>query len=155
RSCASAAPMARRTCGRWPHGSSGGRRRSAGSRSTSGGSTRSPPPASPRAPPVLRAAPRPLAADPEREQSVLVVLNERPVAELRIDRETPISAILPPPYFRAAFNVVELQYRYRRPPSALDESHRIGKTGVRSAGDLRITSAGQPYGEAASIEFNG
>jgi hypothetical protein len=61
---------------------------------------------------------------------------------------------LPPPYRQAAINVVTLRYRYRRPPSALDESYRIGTTGRTSPGDLRVRSAGQPYGNAASVVFD-
>jgi hypothetical protein len=105
--------------------------------------------------PVLRAALRPLASEPDLEQSAEVRLNGRPIAERRIDGGEILTAALPPPYLQAAINVVTLHYRYRRPPSALDdEAYRIGTTGRASPGDLRVRSAGQPYGDAASIVFN-
>ena len=104
--------------------------------------------------PVLRAVLRPQATDPGLQQSVQVLLNSRPVAEGRIDEGETLTAALPPPYLQAAFNVVTLDYRYRHSPSTLDEGYRIGTTGVTSPGDLRVRSAGQPYGEAASIAFN-
>jgi hypothetical protein len=37
---------------------------------------------------------------------------------------------------------------------ALDAAYEIGTTGVRSPGDLRVLSAGQPQGSASSIQFN-
>ncbi len=105
--------------------------------------------------PVLRATLRPLATDPTLEQSAEVLLNGRPVAERRIDGGEVLTATLPPPNLQAAFNVVMLAFQYRRPRSALDERYRIGATGVVSPGDLRVASAGQPYGESATIAFNG
>jgi Interleukin-like EMT inducer len=104
--------------------------------------------------PLLRATVRPLTMDPDLEQSAWVLLNGRPVAERRIDEGEILTVTLPPPYRQAAFNVVTLDYRYRRPPSTLDEGYRIGTTGVTSPGDLHVRSAGQPYGDAASIAFN-
>jgi hypothetical protein len=62
---------------------------------------------------------------------------------------------LPPPYHQAAFNVVTLEFKYRRPRLEPRDLYRIGTTGVLSPGDLRVRSAGQPYGEHASIVFNG
>jgi hypothetical protein len=105
--------------------------------------------------PILRATLRPLALDSAVEQSAAVLLNGRPVGERRIDGGEILSVTLPPPYLRAAINVVTLVYRYRRPPSTLDERYRIGTTGRKSPGDLRVQSAGQPYGDAASITLNG
>jgi hypothetical protein len=105
--------------------------------------------------PLLRAMLRPLAPDPRLEQSALVLLNGQPVAEQRIDGDGVLTATLPPPYLQAAFNVVTLNFRYRRPHAALDDRYRIGLTGGVSPGDLRVQSAGQPYGESASIVFNG
>jgi hypothetical protein len=105
--------------------------------------------------PVLRATLRPLADDPGVEQSALVSFNGRMLGERRIDRGEDVTATLPPPYHQAALNVVALDFRYRRPPAALGDRYRIGATGVLSPGDLRVQSAGQPYGESASIVFNG
>jgi hypothetical protein len=105
--------------------------------------------------PVLRATFRPLRADPALEQSVLVSLNGRPLGERRIDAGADVAAPLPPPYHQAAFNVVTVDFRYRRPPATLDEPYRIGATRAVSPGDLRVRSAGQPYGECASVVYNG
>ena len=104
--------------------------------------------------PVLRATLRPLTVDPDIEQSARVLLNGRPVAEQRIDEGRPLTVTLPPPYRQAAINVVTLDYRYRRAPSGLHAGYRIGTAGVSSPGDLDVRSAGQPYGDAASIAFN-
>src|SRR5262249_57754528 len=62
---------------------------------------------------------------------------------------------LPPPWHRSAPNRIALTYRYRRPAAALDERYRIGLTGARSAGDLRVVSAGQPQGSLSAIQLNG
>jgi Interleukin-like EMT inducer/6-pyruvoyl-tetrahydropterin synthase related domain len=104
--------------------------------------------------PVLRATLRPLLEDPELEQSARVSLNGRTIDQGRIDRGQPLTMTLTPPYHQAAFNVVTLAYRYRR-AKALDDRYRVGTTRVLSSGDLRVQSAGQPYGESASIVFNG
>jgi hypothetical protein len=105
--------------------------------------------------PVLRAMLQPLVSNPEIEQSARVSLNDRTIDEVRIDRGQGLTMTLPPPYTQAAVNVVKLEFRYRRPPSALNDRYRVGTTGVLSPGDLRVESAGQPYGESASILFNG
>ena len=104
--------------------------------------------------PVLRATLRPLVVDPDIEQSARVLLNGRTVAERRVDTGEPLTVTLPPPYLQASFNVVTLDYRYGRPPAVLDEGYRIGTAGVSSPGDLHVRSAGQPYGNSASIALN-
>jgi hypothetical protein len=104
--------------------------------------------------PVLRAMLEPLHRDPEIEQSARVSLNGRTIDEGRIDGGTAITMTLPPPYHQAAFNVVKLEFRYHRPRSGLDDRYRVGTTGVLSPGDLRVQSAGKPYGQSASIVFN-
>jgi hypothetical protein len=105
--------------------------------------------------PVLRATLRPLADDPGIEQSARVSLNGRTIDVGRIDGGQALTMTLPPPYHQAALNVVTLEFRYRRPGSRLDDRYRVGATGALSPGDLRVRSAGQPYGESASIIFNG
>ena len=105
--------------------------------------------------PILRATLRPLATEPGLEQYAEVLLNGRSVAERRIDGGEVVTATLPPPNLQAAFNVVTLGFKYRRPRSVLNERYRIGTTGAVSPGDLRVASAGQPYGESAAIAFNG
>ena len=85
--------------------------------------------------PALRATLRPLATDPTLEQSARVLLNDRAVAERRIDRGEVLTATLPPPNLQAAFNVVTLDFQYRRPQTELDERYRIGATGVVSPGE--------------------
>src|SRR5262249_42925086 len=73
--------------------------------------------------PVLRAMLRPLAADPEREQSARVSLNGRAIGDGRIDVGEAVTMTLAPPYHQAAFNVVALEFRYRRPKAALDDRY--------------------------------
>jgi hypothetical protein len=80
-----------------------------------------------------------------------VSLNGRTIGDGRIDGGEAVTMTLPPPYHQAAFNVVALEFRYRRPRSALGDRYRVGATGALSPGDLRVMSAGQPYGESASI----
>jgi Interleukin-like EMT inducer len=104
--------------------------------------------------PFLRAMLRPLATDPGLEQSATVSLNGRTIGDGRIDGGEAVTMTLPPPYHQAAFNVVALEFRYRRPRSALGDRYRVGATGALSPGDLRVNSAGMPYGESASIQFN-
>jgi hypothetical protein len=103
--------------------------------------------------PVLRATLRPLVDDSRIEQSAHVLLNGELVAARRIDEGEPFSETFRPPYHQAAFNVVALEYRYR-PKSTEGEGYRIGKTGASSPGDLRVRSAGQPFGDVASIVLN-
>jgi hypothetical protein len=82
-----------------------------------------------------------------------VSLNGRTIGDRRIDggEAVTVTMTLPPPYHQAAFNVMALEFRYRRPRSALGDRYRVGATGALSPGDLRVMSAGQPYGESASI----
>jgi hypothetical protein len=66
-----------------------------------------------------------------------------------------VTITLTPPFNVAAPNVIRLRYAYRRPATALDARYRIGRTGVRAPGDLRVMSAGEPYGKTGRIELNG
>jgi hypothetical protein len=104
--------------------------------------------------PVLRATLHPLVEDPRIEQSARVLLNGQLVSERGLDGGEPLTETLRPPYHQAAFNVVTLEYRYR-PKSTEGERYRIGATGASSPADLRVRSAGQPFGNAASIVLNG
>ncbi|HEX2500815.1 MAG TPA: interleukin-like EMT inducer domain-containing protein, partial [Methylomirabilota bacterium] len=105
--------------------------------------------------PVLHLRLRPDVSDPDVNQSVEVVLNGTLVERLPLNSEATERLLLPPPTRRAAPNVIELRYGYRRPGFAPDERYQIGTTGVLSPGDLRVSSAGRPYGNASSILFNG
>jgi hypothetical protein len=105
--------------------------------------------------PVLHAMLRPLLSDPELEQLARVSLNGRTVDEGRIDGDGMLTMTLPPPYNQAAFNVVSLEFKYRRPRLEPRDRYLVGTTGTLSPGDLRVQSAGQPHGEHASIVFNG
>jgi interleukin-like EMT inducer protein len=104
--------------------------------------------------PVLRATLHPLVEDPGIEQSAHLLLNGRPVADRRIDGGETFTETLRPPFLQAAFNVVTLEYSYL-PKSTEGERYRIGATGAWSPGDFRVRSAGQPFGDAASIVLNG
>jgi Interleukin-like EMT inducer len=105
--------------------------------------------------PVLALRLRPGVLDPDVDQSVEVVLNGTLVERLALNAEATERLLLPPPTRRAAPNVIELRYGYRRPGFAPDDRYQIGTTGLLSPGDLRVSSAGKPYGNASSILFNG
>jgi interleukin-like EMT inducer protein len=98
---------------------------------------------------------QPLVRDPDLEQWADLHLNDRPVRRLALAGPTTAAVTLPPPSRRAAPNVIVLSYGYRRPAATRDAAYRVGRTGAMSPGDLRLRSAGQPYGESASIELNG
>ena len=101
--------------------------------------------------PVLRARLRPLAAEPGLEQWAAVLLNGRVAGEGRIDLGEAVTATLSPPYFQARPNTVGLRFQCRRSPETRDARYRIGATGATSPLDIRILSAGQPYGNATAI----
>jgi Interleukin-like EMT inducer len=103
--------------------------------------------------PVLHVGIRPMLRGATLDQWVEVRLNERRVARVSLDREETATLLMPPPWRRAMPNVVALEYRYSRP--VRDARYRIGTTGTLSPGDLRVRSAGQPYGDASSILLNG
>jgi Interleukin-like EMT inducer len=105
--------------------------------------------------PVLHMRLRPLVSDPDLDQSVEVLLNGGPVERLALNSEVTKRVALPPPLLRVVPNVVELRYGYLRPASSPDDRSQIGTTGVLSPGDLRVSSAGRPYGNVSSIRFNG
>lgn len=104
---------------------------------------------------VARLTVRPLAASVELEQWANILFNGRSVQRVPLDAAATVTVTLAPPFHRAAPNVVTVSYGYRRPPAAFDARYRIGATGVTSPGDLRVRSAGQPYGDVGSIEVNG
>ncbi len=105
--------------------------------------------------PILQVALRPLATSGDLEEWVDVLLNERVIRRIRLDREVAATVPLPRPFHFSAPNVTELRYAYARPPWALDARYRIGTTGVVGPGDLRVVSVGQPHGSASSIQLNG
>jgi interleukin-like EMT inducer protein len=105
--------------------------------------------------PVMRARVHPLLTGSDLEQWVGISLNGRVVGSERVDQTATVTATLAPPYLQAAPNAVVLRFEYRRPPAVRDARYRIGTTGATSPGDLRVRSAGQPYGDAALIAFNG
>jgi hypothetical protein len=97
----------------------------------------------------------PLLADAALEQWADLALNDRHVRRIRLAGPETATIALGPPYRQAAPNVVGLRFGYRRPPPGLDAAYRIGRTGATSPADLRVRSAGQPYGDRVSIEVNG
>jgi Interleukin-like EMT inducer len=106
--------------------------------------------------PVLRLVVRPVRRREDLEQWVEVRLNGRPVERLQLDGEARAARrVLTPPFAVAAPNVIDLQYRYARPPATRDGRYRIGTTGAASPGDLRVLSVGQSQGSASSVELNG
>jgi hypothetical protein len=97
----------------------------------------------------------PLVADAALEQWADLSLNDRPIRRIPLRGPGATTIALAPPYRQAAPNVLALRFGYRRAPAALDAAYRIGRTGATSPGDLRVRSAGQPYGDTGSIEVNG
>ncbi|MBI3455978.1 MAG: hypothetical protein HY002_09365 [Candidatus Rokubacteria bacterium] len=104
--------------------------------------------------PLLRVALRPLAGRPDLDQWVDVLLNGRQVDRISLSRDVTATVTLPPPFFRAAPNVIRFRWGYR-PPASRGEPYRIGTTGAVSPGDFRVRSSGQPYGSASSIQLDG
>jgi hypothetical protein len=103
--------------------------------------------------PVLEATVRPLAPQPGRAAWVEVALNERPLARVPFDVPRALRLRLPPPYHRAAPNVIRLTYGYDRVgPEATPAA--IGTTGVRIAADVTVASGGQPHGNVGSVRVN-
>jgi len=101
--------------------------------------------------PVLRATARPVRIEAGVEQWVVVTLNGVPLSRAALDGVTTVSVTVASPLRRAAPNVLALRYGYHRGAAALGPAHRIGATGVTSPVDVVVRSAGQPYGDAASI----
>lgn len=104
--------------------------------------------------PVLRLAVRPVREGPDLDQWVDVRLNDRPLTRVALAGPTTGTVALSPPFLQTAPNVLAVRYGYRRPPAARDASYGIGATGAASPGDLRVRSAGQPYGSLGSIRLN-
>ncbi len=105
--------------------------------------------------PVLRLNARPLAGAGAMEQWLEVRLNGVPVRRLPLNGADSPVVRLDAPLTRALPNAITLHHGYRRLAPAGDARYGIGTTGARSPGDLRVRSAGQPYGSVASIEVNG
>jgi hypothetical protein len=105
--------------------------------------------------PILEVALRPRTTGADLEQSAEVSFNGRVIRRLPLNEPARTAIPLTPPFNVAAPNVIGLRYSYRRPTNALDERYLIGRTGTRAPGDLRVMSAGEPYGDTGRIELNG
>jgi Interleukin-like EMT inducer len=105
--------------------------------------------------PVMRFSARPLAAERDLDQWVEVLLNQRPLERIPLQDATEAQVVLIPPFLRAAPNVLRVRYGYGRTVRADDPRYRIGGTGARAPGDLRVVSAGLPFGDTALIQLNG
>jgi hypothetical protein len=104
--------------------------------------------------PRLRVGAAPARSGDGLEQWVDVLLNGRRVQRVSLPGPVTVTARLERPLRRAAANVIALRHGYRRPPAARDMRYRIGATGVLAPGDLAVRSAGQPWGNQASIALN-
>jgi hypothetical protein len=104
--------------------------------------------------PVVHLTVRSLTHDPLREEWVDAALNGRAMGRIPLSGEASVALTLTPPFWHTAPNILTLTLHYSRPAMALDAAYEIGTTGVRSPGDLRVLSAGQPQGSASSIQFN-
>lgn len=104
--------------------------------------------------PVVHLTVRALIQDPTREQWVDAEFNRRPMGRIPLSWEASVALTLTPPFWHTAPNVLALTWHYSRPAAAQDPAYEIGTTGIRSPGDLRVLSAGQPHGSASAIQFN-
>ena len=105
--------------------------------------------------PALRATLRPLVSGRDVRQWVEVAVDDRVLERVALDGETRAAVRLTPPYRQAEANRITLTYGYARPLAAGDPRYRVGATGARSPGDLRVESRGQPFGSHGSIRLNG
>jgi hypothetical protein len=103
--------------------------------------------------PGLRATIAPTRTAPGVEQWVTVSLNGGTVGRFPLPRPTLSASLAGRRLFRAAPNVIRLEFGYRRTAASLGPAHRIGTTGAMSPLDARVRSAGQPYGDVASIRI--
>jgi hypothetical protein len=107
--------------------------------------------------PVLHVGLRPVEPDPALDQWVDVELNGRPVQRIAANEDATGATILSPPFLPVLPNEVVLthRYRYRAPPFPHDARYHIGDTGKWIPRDLEVRSAGQIYGNLASIRLDG
>jgi hypothetical protein len=107
--------------------------------------------------PLLRLALAPLTEATAIEQAVEVRLNERLLRRVplsgRVTAEIPMDSAT----WRAAPNVISLDYVYAGPPGWRDPAlYRIGQTGARALGDLYVSSVGQLHRQGRSLlQLNG
>lgn len=111
---------------------------------------------------LLRARPRlaarlaPLRPRPDIEQWVTVRLNGTEVERRTMTGPLTLGTGLGGrPLYHAAPNVIRLEFGYRYGPGALGPAYQIGATGVPCPVDVRVRSAGQPYGNLAGIHVGG
>jgi hypothetical protein len=105
----------------------------------------------------LEVAPLGVARPGGPDSFVDVRLNSRGIARLALgETGTTLRTRLAGDVRRAAPNVFALDYGYAWPPAHLGPRHRIGRTGVLSPGDLRVSSSGGPRARPGSrIALNG
>jgi hypothetical protein len=103
--------------------------------------------------PVLEATVRSLGRAPGRVDWVEVALNDRPLTRVPLDQAAQIRLSLPPPFRRAAPNMIRLTYGYDRGGTDVAE-REIGTTGVRTSVDLVVVSGGHAHGDIASLRAN-
>jgi hypothetical protein len=101
--------------------------------------------------PALRATVQPVRLQPGVEQWVNVTLNGEMVTRVPLDAPTTVAMTLTGPFQRAEPNVVAFEFEYRRHGPALGPAHRLGASGLTVPVDAVVRSAGQPYGDQASI----
>jgi hypothetical protein len=101
--------------------------------------------------PVVRATLRPVRTQAGVNQAVSLTLNGSPVARAALEASTTMTATLSGPLQQAQPNEIRFEIEYHRTAAALGPAHRLGQTGVTVPIDALVRSAGQPYGNAASI----
>jgi hypothetical protein len=101
--------------------------------------------------PRLRAALRPVRTQAGVEQWVSVRLNGATVTRATLDTTTTVSATLTGPLQQAAPNVIAFDHEYHRGAAGLGPAHWLAAAGVPVPVDAIVRSAGQPYGDVASI----
>jgi hypothetical protein len=101
--------------------------------------------------PVVRATLRPVRTEAGVNQAMSMTLNGSPVLRAPLDATTTVTATLNGPFHRARPNEIQFEIEYHRTAAALGPAHRLGATGVVVPVDALVRSAGQPYGNVASI----
>ncbi len=104
-----------------------------------------------RSRPLLRATVRPVRVQAGVEQWAKLTLNNTALARVPLDVPTTVAMPLTAPLRRARPNVIAFDLEYRRHGPALGPAHRLGASGPSVPVDAVVQSAGQPYGDRASI----
>ena len=105
---------------------------------------------------VLRAAMRPARISEDLDQSVDILLNERLLRQVSLNKMASVQLELVPPFYQVRPNVVAFVHRYERPMASRTAAYAIGSTGVVCPGDLSVESGGGDLAvHVGSVRLNG